>query len=62
MKQKRKHFYLMFAFTMLFSNLVFANGIDNLYFGAEGKGGREPIASGENASLNRRVEFILVEK
>lgn len=37
MKQKRKHFYLMFAFTMLFSNLVFANGIDNLYLGAEGK-------------------------
>ncbi len=29
---------------------------------AEGKGGREPIASGEDAARNRRVEFILVTK
>ena len=37
-------------------------GIPGYRMKAEGKGGREPIASGEDAARNRRVEFILVTK
>lgn len=37
-------------------------GISGKRMKVEGKGGREPIASGEDAARNRRVEFILVTK
>ncbi len=43
-------------------NQLVTLGIPAARMKAEGMGGREPIASGEESSRNRRVEFILVEK